>query len=68
MATGATSKAFHRRFIDIGVRSTNDHPRKKRKRGNEQTFWDDIGLEAERFPLYVARRPYDVDPDPFLVR
>jgi len=68
MATGATSKAFHRRFIDIGARSTNDHPRKKRKRGNEQTLRDDIGLEAERFPLYVARRPYDVGPDPVLVR
>lgn len=71
MASGATAKAWsavERRLIDNVLRTTNDHPRKKRKRGTDQLLRDATWLDAELFQHYIPRSFQNSRPDSTLVR
>ena len=69
MATGAKAKAWsaiERRLVDAGLRTTNDQPRKKRKRGIDQA--DLPRIEPERFQTYLPQSLADAGPDSVLIR
>ena len=65
MAAGAAAQAAERRILDASIRTINDHPRKKRRRGIEYRPGLRL-LEEER--VWRPENPAAVAADSFVVR
>jgi len=69
MATGAAAQAAaqaERRLIDGALRTINDHPRKKRRRAQENK--DGLRLNEEENVWRPPERPSVIQPDSFVLR
>ena len=69
MATGAAAQAAaqaERRLIDGALRTINDHPRKKRRRAQENK--DGLRLNEEENVWRPSERPSVIQPDSFVLR